>query len=134
MSGIDNILEGIDDKFEGTADPRDWGKPSLAVIACTERKFGVVLWYVGAHVESMIEGIGGHDIEELGFEDEPPIGISVWEGRTVGGRYNSYTGDYDDAMLKGTYRAPTEDEWRAIREGRCPWNADEWLLPGAAST
>lgn len=114
-----------------TDDPRDWSKPSRAVIAYNAREFGIVLWYVGAHVATMIEQIGAHDIDELGFENEAPIGISVWEGKITGGRYNSYAGDYDDCYLTGTYRQPTGEEWLAIREGRCPWDADEWLLPEA---
>lgn len=109
-------------------DPRDWSKPSRAVIACAGSWRAIVLWYVGPHVESFIEQIGGRDVEELGFANEPPIGISVWEGTITGGRYNSHTGDYDDAELTGTYRAPSVEEWRWIRQGQCPWDPDAWLL------
>ncbi len=114
-------------KDEGTEDPRDWGKPSRAVIAYSG-KHGIVVWYVGAHVESMIEGIGGADIEELGFEGDPPVGISVWEGRTTGGR-RTWEGDYDDAYLTGTYRTPNAEEWAAIQLHKNPWDKHDWLLP-----
>jgi hypothetical protein len=112
---------------EETEDPRNWSKPSRAVIAY-DGKRGIVLWYVGPHVESMIEQIGGSDIEELGFEGDPLKGISVWEGKITGGYYNSHTGDFNDCYLTGEYRAPTDEEWASIRAATNPWNVDEWML------
>jgi hypothetical protein len=126
-------------------DPRDWKKPSRAVIAFATSKSGLVLWFVGAHVEAMIEMTGTHDVDGLGFElvegpatvtidrnghpfvDFPP-GISVWEGRMSGGGYNAHTGDYNDCYLKGTCRSPTDAEWARIRAGQNPWNANDWLV------
>ena len=126
-------LDDLDEVKQTDDDPRDWSKPSRAVIAFHDKPYrGIVLWHVGAHIEASFEQIGSHEIDELGFDQDPPhVGITVWEGTLEGGRYNPYQGDYDDCWLRGEYREPTEEEWTAIREGRCPWNADDWLRPGA---
>ena len=29
---------------------------------------------------------------------------------------------------EGEFRRPTEAEWSAIKDGRCPWNDDEWKV------
>lgn len=122
-------LSDLDEKIADT-DPRDWSKPSRAVIAFDGRH-GIVIWFVGAHIEAMKEQIGGSDIEELGFSADPfHAGIWVWEGGIIGGHYNSHTGDYDDGELRGKYRDPDETEWQAIMRGDCPWDPDAWLLPG----
>ncbi len=118
---LDDIL---DDKIE---DPRDWSKPSRAIVARTKNT-AIVLWHVGPHIEEQINQTGTHDVDDLGFTEEPPEGISMWEGKMVGGTYCPASGDYDDVDLKGSFRALTDDEWTAIREARCPWNENDWLL------
>lgn len=119
--------EPIDDKI-ADCDPRDWSKASRAVIA-SNGKTAILVWYVGAHIEAMIEGVGNTNTDDLGFEHAPPEGISVWEGKTVGGERNWHTGDYNDCYLRGEYRAPTDGEWQSIQMNQCPWDADQWLLP-----
>jgi hypothetical protein len=57
----------------------------------------------------------------------------VWEGHSTGGFYNSHTGDADDCYLTGTCRHPTDEEWRAIRANRNPWNPDDWMREGTVT-
>lgn len=71
-------------------------------------------------------------IEEWGTDPDdmlggyPPRGLSVWEGRMVGGNGSSwYNADGEDPELKGAYRAPTLDELQAFLAGRCPWPVDD---------
>jgi len=121
----------LEDPSESPEPEPDWEKPSRAVIVYTDRKDGLVLWYVGPHVEMQIDAIGSRDIEDLGFElTDPqadfPLGLSVWEGTTTGGR-RTYEGDYDDVYLTGTCRPLTDEEWAAIREGKNPWNPNDWV-------
>jgi len=54
--------------------------------------------------------------------DDAPEGISVWEGHAVG-YPQGIDGDYPDPDpdLVGTFRAPTDAEWAAIRENKSPW-------------
>lgn len=102
-----------------------WGKPSKAVIAMGPDGCGVVLSTAGPHVACDIEQISG-DLGDLGLDDAPP-GISIWEGKSEGGAYDHYNGDYADTYLVGTFREPTEEEWQAIRKGKCPWSDEEWI-------
>lgn len=104
----------------------NWDKPSLAVVACDGDGHGCVLHTVGPHVAFDMREIG-RDLDDLGLDDAP-AGISIWEGVTAGGGYAG-DGDYHDTYLSGAFRAPTDDEWKAIREGRCPWNPDDWAVP-----
>lgn len=126
MSKFNVIAEPISD------DPIDWNwsKPSLAVCA-SDGNNGWVPWHCGPHVEMQIDGLSAQ-LQDLGLDDAPK-GISIWEGTLAGGE-RTYEGDYYDVYLKGTFRAPTDDEWAAIREGRCPWNSTDWELetPGLA--
>lgn len=104
----------------------DWKKPSLAIVVSDGHKTAVP-WYVGPHVAFDLRE-HGLDFDDLGL-DAPP-GIHVWEGVTKGGQ-RTYEGDYEDTYLDGEFRDLTDDEWQAVREGRCPWNDDEWLRSGA---
>lgn len=105
-------------------DPRNWTKPSLAVIACDGDGNGCVLHTVGPHVTHELDEIG-RALGDIGLDDAPE-GISIWEGKikTSG---PDHDGEYD-AWLDGTFREPTDDEWAAIRAGRCPWSEAGWLL------
>lgn len=134
-----------DERTAHERDPRDWRKPNRAVVAFAASKSGLVLWFVGAHLEDAISLIGTRDVDHLGFEltEGPatvtidrdghpfvdfPEGLCIWEGHTSGGFYNAHTGDCDDCQLKGTCRRPTDNEWAAIREGRNPWDPNDWML------
>jgi hypothetical protein len=102
----------------------DFEKKSRAVIAMGERA-GAVLWTVGAHVRMEMEEAGLTALEDLGLEPEAE-GIWVWEGRWVYTR-DSYSLEYD-SYPEGTFRAPTDEEWAAIREARCPWDDADWMI------
>jgi hypothetical protein len=96
-----------------------WDKDSLAVIACDGKGNGAVLWTVGPHVRLEMDEGGLRDLGDLGLDDAP-AGVSIWVGRYVtdGG---GYCNEEADTYPKGGFRAPTDEEWTAIREGRCPW-------------
>lgn len=101
---------------------RDWSKPSKAVIA-SFAVGGKILTYAGPDIESMIEDAGSCDIHDLGLDADAPNGISIWEG--VIKTSHTHTPDCNeyDSWLAGKFREPTEEEWRAIRRGECPWTA-----------
>lgn len=101
----------------------DWSKPSLAVVVSNGTKISVP-WTVGVHVQfDLVEH--GLYFEDLGL-DPPDAGIWIWEGKTVAEQ--SYEGEHD-AYLDGTFRAPTDEEWAAIKRGVCPWDDSLWLKP-----
>lgn len=106
----------------------DWEKPSRAVIACRDG-YGVVLWWVGAHMTYEIKEGYGSDLSDLGL-DNAPEGISVWEGIYVYSR-SGYWDEPDacDVDPSGSFREPTDEEWEAIRRGECPWDKADWLDP-----
>jgi hypothetical protein len=104
----------------------DWGKPSLAVIACRGGA-GVVLYSAGPHVESMIDGGGSRLLDDLGLDDAPD-GISVWEGGIKSVHINTPDAYEYDAWLEGTFREPTGEEWQAICRGECPWPDENWWM------
>lgn len=98
-------------------------KPSKGVIACTDSGRGVVLWAVGAHLRYEIEELGFYHLGDLGLDDAP-VGISVWEGKYI---WQPGSGEHPqdgEVYPGGTFRAPTDAEWEAIRAGRCPWAED----------
>jgi hypothetical protein len=99
----------------------NWNEASRAVVA-SDGHDGQVLWSKGAHIETEIcESGTGSRLQDLGLDDAP-CGISVWEGfyKTVqcGNPLDGY--DYETEP-KGRFRAPTDEEWSAIRAGRNPW-------------
>lgn len=133
---VDSILNNT---LEDRGDPRDWSRPSRAVIAFSGvNDSGIVLWYVGPHIETQYECVGSVNVEELGFDFSPAtvpcmmMGIWIWEGKLVGGhRIETLDGtDYTDTELKGILRAPTGEEWDAIKLDNNPWDPDDWILPG----
>lgn len=112
------------------SDGLDWKKPNLAVIAQSEgAQRGVVLWYAGPHLASWIPDCGW-DCDSNGLGDSTTEGIFVWEGIIVGSvTPSSPNGPEEyDADPVGKCRPPTEEEWKAIREGRCPWPARIFAL------
>ena len=101
------------------ADRPAW-MPSRAVIANGARRAGCVLFVApDSYLEHETREISGR-LDDLGLDDAPD-GISVWEGTHAGGGYNAYQGDYNDVYPVGKFRAPTDDEGQAIREGKNPF-------------
>jgi hypothetical protein len=96
--------------------------PSRAVIAQGKRNGCVLYVTPGSYLEQECGDISDQ-LGDLGLDDAP-TGISIWEGTHKGGGYNGHTGDYDDCYPVGTFRAPADDEWTAIREGRNPWGEE----------
>ena len=119
MSFLDNKPKG----FEGW----DAEKDSRAVIACKDGE-GVLLWWVG--YDFAIEHDAGlRQLGDLGLDDAPD-GISIWEGQyqwSPGGFEHPEDGD---RWPSGTFRAPTDDEWIAIRKDECPWEEADWRVEG----
>jgi hypothetical protein len=105
-----------------------WEQDSRAVIACNGKGNGAVLWTVGPHIRFEMDEGGLTGLDDLGLDDAP-AGVSVWVGRYVA------TGGYPDdgsSDPEGAFRPPTDDEWIAIREGRCPWaEENQAALPAA---
>ena len=100
----------------------DWSKDSLAVLA-SDGDDGWVLFHVGAHLEQDISDVGSRRLEDLGLTC--PASVWIWKGRMCSS--TTYWGEVE-TWLEGDTRAPTDEEWAAIRAGDCPWNPDDWLL------
>ena len=133
MGELDRFVIQLEDQSEPPTDDRwgpgyDWKKPSRAVCAC-RNGIGQVLWYVGAHIACEIEE-GCLDWDDLGL-DNAPDGISIWEGiyRFIP-EYTKYgQSEGGSTTPEGTFRPPTDTEWKAIRENRNPWDKRNWELP-----
>lgn len=111
MSILDRILAG-DLTCGGPA-----REPSRAVIAMG--RDGVVLWHTGPCLSAEIENMGS-STGDLGLDDAPK-GISIWEGTyrwIPGGWEHPEDGETEPC---GAFRAPTDEEWDAIKAGRAPW-------------
>jgi hypothetical protein len=104
----------------------DWGKPSLAVVACDENGEGCILWFCGAHLDFEINEGGMKTLGDLGLDDAPP-GISVWEGSYVGTKSETMDGTEYDTEVMGEFRSPTPQEWTEISLNTCPWDSDNWI-------
>lgn len=124
----------INMKLESRHEPNDdecgydFDKPSRAVVANDSGGKGLVLWYVGGHLNLEISeaGMGPH-LDELGLDDAPD-GISVWEGiYTYKGSSRYGLDEGAESSPKGSFRPPTDEEWAHIRLGQCPWNVHDWL-------
>ncbi len=107
-------------------DGYDFSRDSLAAVAFGIRGELCVLWTVGGDVRMEMDEYGMNAVDVLPEPDSE--GIWVWEGRGVW-----HPGSYEcpndgEVELVGTYRRPTEEEWRAIQRGECPWNDEEWKL------
>jgi hypothetical protein len=94
--------------------------PSLAVVA-SNGEHGCVLWTVGAHVRFEQQECGW-ELIDLGLHNAPQ-GISIWEGV-----YIYIPEPWECSEPKGQFRKPTDAEWVAIREGRCPWDEHKWMV------
>lgn len=108
-----------------TYDPK---RPSRAVIA-NGRWGGAVLFWVGHEL------MGLTALADLGLDDAPE-GLSIWEGRYAwGSGWNAAMGidEGGDADPRGAFRALTDAEWSAVRDGCPPWDEHEWLTPEARS-
>jgi hypothetical protein len=77
----------------------------------------------------MINEAGVSDLDLLGLDDAPE-GISIWEGEIRTSHTNTPDANEYDSWLEGAFRSPTDEEWTAIREGRCPWDEKEWQKDG----
>lgn len=108
----------------------DISKPSRLVVSNDAGGNGVVLWGVG-EVMDHVAAISPQ-LQDLGLDDAP-VGVSVWEGESRWFQSGWETVEWD-FELKGAFRAPTEEEWGAIRRGACPWDKNEWLHPEASET
>lgn len=96
-------------------------QPSRVVAVNTDGGRGVALWHTSdSDIAFEIEQTS-HLLDDLGLDDAP-VGISIWEGSYVwrpGGYECPQDGSTDPV---GSFRAPTDEEWQAIREGRNPWS------------
>lgn len=111
----------------------NWNKASRAVVAQGQHK-GCVVWFVGGHLSQEIEEAGLYALDELGLDDAPK-GISIWEGVYLWREGWNPAGGYDeggDSSPKGSFRAPTKEEWRDIENGKAPWNEDDWMSSGGS--
>lgn len=99
-----------------------WKKPTKAVIAGHAGGDGVILFWAGPHLRGDVCFTG-----EEGFDDIPD-GISVWEGITQVEEEGDGDEVYDMEVPCGTFRELTDDEWQAVKENRCPWDLNDWLV------
>jgi hypothetical protein len=103
----------------------DWNRDSFAVVVCDGNGNGAVLWTVGPHVKFEIQECGLKQLSDLGLDDAP-LGISVWVGKYIW-QPGPWEWPEDGSMeAVGKFRAPTDEEWMAIRDRRCPWDEEEW--------
>jgi hypothetical protein len=112
-------------KPEPDGTPSDWDRDSFAVVACDDAGNGCVLWTIGPHVEHEIREGGLRQLCDLGL-DNAPHGVSIWVGKYIARVVDTgdYGKDYEFDPV-GSFREPTEVEWVAIREGRCPWTEND---------
>ena len=112
-----------------------WERQSLAVVVSDGDGTGLVLWTAGPHIRMEMEEGGFKCLDEL-YLDKAPFGISVWVGRLTwnpGGWENPSDGETVPCPTNH-FREPTEEEWVAIREKRCPWNDQDWRIQGSVPT
>ncbi|KKN80002.1 hypothetical protein LCGC14_0335100 [marine sediment metagenome] len=120
-----DVHKASDDQWRGE-DSDDWDLPSRAVVACDGNGTGAVLWTVGPHLAFEIQECGFVDLADLGL-DGAPLGVSIWEGfYTIEGVRPNDPEDNDSASVpNGEFRAPTDQEWEAIKAGRRPWEGQK---------
>lgn len=116
-----------EEKASSTASGWLTTKPGRAVVANDKTGNGIVLWAVG-DVAQEVEDISPM-LQDVGLNDAP-VGVSVWEGNVHWFQSGWETPEWE-AELKGVFRAPTEEEWGAIRRGLSPWDKNEWLIEEA---
>lgn len=106
-------------------DPRNWDKPSKAVICSDGKGNGCILFHCGPHIDTELNVVG-RQLDEIGLDDCPE-GIWVWEGI-----YQTIKHDYTDGMEYSTepvgkFSHPTRIEWGCIQGNICPWDEKDWL-------
>ena len=72
-----------------------------------------------------VEENGFFDTDDLGLRNVPP-GIIIWEGV-----WEYYRGSCDaesEVDLVGSFRQPTVGEWKSIKQGKNPWNQNEYYI------
>lgn len=106
-------------------------EPSKGVIACDGEGRGCVLWAVGAHLRFEMEECRLFGLGDLGLDDAP-AGVSIWEGKFIW-QSGGWECPQDGEMFpKGAFRSPTDEEWEAIRAGRCPWQETPCVCGGGS--
>ena len=100
-------------------------KLNKAVIACDGRGNGCVIYCIGDIISLKVIDLDfcKSNLEDLNFEDAPH-GISIWEGIYNIKKNNVYNTDYY-ALPKGTFRNPTEEEWKCIMNNKSPFLYNE---------
>jgi hypothetical protein len=105
-------------------EPR-WPDKELALLAFgfPSNADAIVVWCNDGYVRYEIGQQGAHDVATYILDNEAPDhGIWVWEGRMSFCHYPDHNGEYDDPRyITIQWRAPTEEEWEAIREQRNPF-------------
>ena len=118
-------ITSVDDPSFPAPKRSNWKKPSKAVIAFSDYH-GCVLWTAGPHLDSFITEGGSCDLSFNDLGLDPPEGISVWEGVIETEHIHTQDINEYDSRLVGSFREPTDDEWAAIRRGKCPWDESDW--------
>jgi hypothetical protein len=104
----------------------DFDKPSLVVVASNDET-GAVLWGVGGHIRVEMEEAGLTHLDDLGIHP-PSAGVWIWEGIYVWSPGSWESPQDGSSEPVGKWRKPTEAEWIAIQEGKCPWDDNDWKL------
>lgn len=95
-----------------------WQKESFALVA-SDGRISVVVYTGGPHLRSEIEEYGNWVLDNLGIGDFER-GIWVWQGRIF---WNEEGEPVDNKFV---IRKPTDEEWKQIIQGRCPWDEADW--------
>lgn len=97
---------------------------SCAVLVVGRTGEVVVLDHFGPAIDWHVSHYSA-DAGELGLNhDNLDSGIYVWEGTMYSAKFPTPDGMEWDHVVEGEIRLPNENEWAAIKAGRCPWNKD----------
>lgn len=96
---------------------------SCAVVAVGLGGEVVLLDHFGPAIDWHVEAYGSL-AEELGLDFDEEPGIYVWEGGMGSVKIETIDGTDWDHKVSGGLRAPTDQEWEAIRKGECPWTRE----------
>lgn len=115
-------------------DPRNWDKPSKAVVASDGCGNGCIIFRCGPHLDEEINAVGSR-LSDLGLDDCPE-GIWVWEGIYRGITHPSTPNGPEeyDTEVDGKFLIPTAAEWSCIRTNVCPWDEKEWFKDYVSDT
>jgi hypothetical protein len=108
----------------------DNDKLQKAVVAfCDGKKNGMIVWSQGRAIQSDIDDLGPLTVDiELGTRDKdaPDHGIWVWEGYFKFRYINTPdVQEWDCNVVTERWRAPTDEEWEAMKEQRNPFGEEE---------